>query len=1064
MLLLIALILCAAGVWGACVTPTEDYSVTGSIVLCTGTYQLNDTAGNGAIIIGAADATLNCNNSIIRGNRTANSRGISSNYANTAILNCNLVDYYDGIYIQQPGADIYDNNVINATKDGIFFGASADIGAITSNNITNTYQTFTNQQSGITLYQSDYIDVAYNNIDGYYTGFKNSNNLYGSFVSNNISNTNYTAIYVGAGIGGANYSLYENNTVINAGHNGIDIDGFYNTVKSNTFTNSKHHGIDLFLNTYNATSSGYNNISFNTIQNVKDTNANGIYIGSSNYNNIFNNTILNITNGAYASGIHADGNATISQNNFIYNNTVNGASYCLWNDLNSTKYQDNVLQSCATAEAIVKNSFYPAINSTPIFTNNAKAGQFRVYADVGNIAFTICSSLNCATYTPTAGQTWNVSRYTGCTMPISDYATAADTTFCDGNYHIFDDGVTEGVLRNPGGYTYIGYNVTLNGNGTGSGLRNQFSGSHRGTFVGFTVKNYTQCVDFNTADNMSAINITVERCVNGFKIFNGADDANVTGSYIFNNTPYGMWLSGTNRSNFNDNQFMLNNYSIYGGYNVANSIRVLRNNITNSYGAGVELSTCYGCNISYNRVINPDYTNSTYNAGSDPVHGIAMPNNALGIDNYIEYNIINGFYYNRFSAVRTYVRYNNASNSGSWTLSIDANDSQLIGNRVENSSWNLLHFSKARGLISNNYLKNYRHDGIDSHSDLGLADEIAFDANITNNFVTQDRPDLFGFDSYACLAIGECARCRVLNNTCRDIINNGTWQGSRGIGLGNGNLSSDVLVANNTLWNVSGNCVSEYGHNNTIINNTFAYCGEGSANWSTISFAGPWKTDPAFLYTNDSNLATVGNNTYIGFTPKFTIGSYRNITTAITVQEAQAFTFVQDNRKNFATINVYSSLNNVTYTPDRFQTWVVNKDEACRMPSNTTFGQQGVNWCDGQYYLKNGNSFLLFADTFAQAELAVTNNDIFSRSYNAQVTSNVVGAQILPNVKNGKTACYMFRIPSGYANQNVTVNMNLSRIVNQSGWTGRPLNTSIGLTAGSVFGGLFNESIPYSVT
>jgi hypothetical protein len=134
------------------------------------------------------------------------------------------------------------------------------------------------------------------------------------------------------------------------------------------------------------------------------------------------------------------------------------------------------------------------------------------------------------------------------------------------------------------------------------------------------------------------------------------------------------------------------------------------------------------------------------------------------------------------------------------------------------------------------------------------------------------------------------------------------------------------------------------------------------------------------------------------------------------------------------------------------------------MPQNTTFGQQGVNWCDGQYWLKNGNSYLLFADTFAQVELAISNSDIFSRSYNAQVVSNVVGAQRLPNVKRGKTACYMFRVPDIFINQNVTLNLNLPKIVVQSGWNVNVTATSIGMAAGSPFGGLYTETIPYVVT
>ncbi len=73
-------------------TPVEDCTVDANLQFeADGIFTLNDTNGNGAIIIGANDVTLDCNGSTIKGNFTGSSVGIYQNFkTNVTIKNCTL--------------------------------------------------------------------------------------------------------------------------------------------------------------------------------------------------------------------------------------------------------------------------------------------------------------------------------------------------------------------------------------------------------------------------------------------------------------------------------------------------------------------------------------------------------------------------------------------------------------------------------------------------------------------------------------------------------------------------------------------------------------------------------------------------------------------------------------------------------------------------------------------------------------------------------------------------------------------------------------------------------------
>ncbi len=86
-------VLSSLSVIGASCTsvPVEDCTVEGDLTLDFGTYYLNDSNANGAIIIGANDITLDCNGASLVGNFSSGSRGINSfGHDDITIKNCNI--------------------------------------------------------------------------------------------------------------------------------------------------------------------------------------------------------------------------------------------------------------------------------------------------------------------------------------------------------------------------------------------------------------------------------------------------------------------------------------------------------------------------------------------------------------------------------------------------------------------------------------------------------------------------------------------------------------------------------------------------------------------------------------------------------------------------------------------------------------------------------------------------------------------------------------------------------------------------------------------------------------
>ena len=210
-------------------------------------YDLNNCSGNG-ITIGANNITLDCGGYLIDGDDTGTDYGIYLNNQNgVSIKNCNVREFYSGIYLSSSSNNILSNIDANSNSNGIHLLSSSNNNLI--NNIANS-----NDNSGILLYSSSnnllINNIANNNLAGI--------NLYENSSNNFLTNSNFN---------------YNSNTGIGLFHS------FSNYIADNTINYNGVYGINLG-------SSSNNRISNNEI---KENSKYDIYFYV--YNIYFGNTL-----------------------------------------------------------------------------------------------------------------------------------------------------------------------------------------------------------------------------------------------------------------------------------------------------------------------------------------------------------------------------------------------------------------------------------------------------------------------------------------------------------------------------------------------------------------------------------------------------------------------------------------------------------------------------------------------------------------------------------------------------------------------------------------------------
>ena len=430
-----------------------------------------------------------------------------------------------------------------------------------------------------------------------------------------------------------------------------------------------------------------------------------------------------------------------------------------------------------------------------------------------------------------AGVAWGA-----CVTPYEDLAIAADTVLCTGTYYLNDSAQN-------GSIAFTGDGAELNCNGS--------------TFIG-NKSIGSRAISSSRLDNV------IHNCT--FKFYD-----------------YGIRLS--TRINVTVYDVNIYNSSIYGLYNIYSDHNKYYNldiQNTSASGAGIYIYGTNGTIIS-NSTFSKNNGNDIlgrYNNNNSQIHGNTIYSSCItslcrsiyfyedGNNNSIYDNFINGSYDTlriQASVGTTLIQNNTVVNSKHWGIAFDADNTRVLDNTVINSSWNLIYIGGNHSNVSNNWLANYIHHGIDAHnSDFILGTK---NSSITGNYITQTSDEYTS--GYGSIFIQASANNTIENNTINNVHNATLPYGySLGINI-EGNVSSGNIVRGNTLTDVDGFCLYDTALDTQYINN-YLGCDYGATafklsyhdNWVQASFTDNTIPKSNLLY----DIATTKTNVTINET------------------------------------------------------------------------------------------------------------------------------------------------------------------------------------------------------
>ena len=364
-----------------CEIPYENMEITSDTVFCEGSYYLDDTEINGAIIINDSNLTLDCNNAVLYGYDVGIGIYINPNLENITIKNCFIDGYEYGILGQYLENITLENNTLSwngygislpgasnsIIQEGIFINNDEGINLLSVENIT-----IENNDIGDTLFPNDvgiYVEDGinltiqnneiYNSYDyGIWTYLIESSKIY----NNSIYDNGYEGIFLWDC---SNLNISQNE-INNNSDSGIQISYSNNIrVENNRITNNSYAGISVLYG--DATSShtifgnnlsenqayegcGSSDLSFSseiyvwgdgncTIENNTITNAgcNGILLGNSNSSRVIGNNITGIEKTGillYATISNNGINNTIDSNYIIHSSENSYAGILVFSERN----------------------------------------------------------------------------------------------------------------------------------------------------------------------------------------------------------------------------------------------------------------------------------------------------------------------------------------------------------------------------------------------------------------------------------------------------------------------------------------------------------------------------------------------------------------------------------------------------------------------------------------------------------------------------------------------------------------------------------------------------------
>jgi len=373
------------------IPPTENYYVNSDTTFCGGTYYINDTEDDGAIIINASDVAISCNGTKIIGSGDTGERGFYSNNGSINISNCYLSNYSRGMYFDtNSDLNYIYNNTINGTTDYSVYSNYAD----NSTYEGNTFYSEVYERSSV--YNIYLRNTFYDELSLYRDSYVEDNDFYNwvrvEYIRNIIVNNSHYTVFGGVDINQNNNRIESNNFSVN----GVALGGDDNNITNNYFNGTSDYIINIGSSSrdniihnnsfpyggeiYNS-NGDYNNITYNNFSGcsgdeaIHFNNGDGNLIAYNTFNNCHINITLssnfnivkynNITKSSYGSGI-----AITAENSSIIGNNLYDGYIFLDSGVLGTNITNNFINTTDQSNNKVVDSSGGSYSNTVIYNNS----------------------------------------------------------------------------------------------------------------------------------------------------------------------------------------------------------------------------------------------------------------------------------------------------------------------------------------------------------------------------------------------------------------------------------------------------------------------------------------------------------------------------------------------------------------------------------------------------------------------------------------------------------------------------------------------------------------------